>query len=67
MRRNFMMNIKIGGTMTKTEYAMSLTSEEELATYRPYFPDWSDEDIAEMLLDATAYAILSSYESKYEL
>jgi hypothetical protein len=33
--------------MTRTEYAMSLTSEEELATYRPLFPDWSDEDIEE--------------------
>lgn len=53
--------------MTRTEYAMSLTSEEELATYRSYFPEWSDEEIAEMLLDATAYAVLSDYESKYEL
>lgn len=53
--------------MTRTEYAMSLISEEELATYRPLFPEWSDEDIAEMLLDAIAYAALCEYESKYEL
>ena len=53
--------------MTRTEYAMSLTSEEELATYRPLFPDWSDEDIAEMLLEATACAVLAQYEQKYEL
>ena len=53
--------------MTKTEYAMSLTSEEELTTYRPLFPEWSDEDIAEMLLEATVYATLCEYESKYEL
>lgn len=53
--------------MTKTEYAMSLTSEEELATYRPLFPEWSDEDIAEMLLEATVCAALCEYENKYEL
>ena len=53
--------------MTRTEYAMALTCEEELATYRPLFPEWSDEDIAEMLLEATAYAALCEYESKYEL
>lgn len=53
--------------MTKTEYAMSLTSEEELATYRPLFPYWSDEDIAEMLLDATICAELNRYEDTYGL
>ena len=53
--------------MTKTEYAMSLTSEEELATYRPLFPDWPDEEIAEMLLETTACAVLAQYEQKYEL
>ena len=53
--------------MTRAEYAMSLTSEEELATYRPLFPEWSDEDIAEMLLDAAVYASLCEYESRYEL
>lgn len=53
--------------MTRTEYAMSLTSEEELTTYRPYFPEWSDEDIAEMLLDAALYASLEDYENRFEL
>ena len=53
--------------MTRKEHAMSLTCEEELAIYRPLFPEWSDEDIAEMLLDATVYASLCEYESRYEL
>ena len=53
--------------MTRSEYAMSLTCEEELATYRPLFPDWSDEEIAEMLLDATVYASLCDYENRFEL
>jgi hypothetical protein len=46
---------------------MSLTSEEELATYRPYFSEWSDEEIAEMLLDANLYAHMADYESRYNL
>lgn len=42
-------------------------SEEEINFYKELFPDYSEEDVINMLEEATFQAQLASYESKYQL